>query len=412
MKIKQILALILAVILGISIVPMDAKAGDPGAYAPNEDQEIEADTDRSLLDDADTMYSITEGSLYAPWEGKNASFTLEQDSYVEFDSKAGHDAWLLDGTGDRIWSMDLPKRFLIKKGYHFMHLAMATLGGGHTGDAELTYKIYPICGIYYPSGNGYEKITSYALQSHSQTMDIPEKSFRGYTFGGWYEDEGLTIPFTSVDMSIGKDWYVYPKITPIVYTITYEMNGGVNDPENPNGYTIEDKKITLQPPTKEGYKFSRWYILSGGKKVTITEIDASDLKNVKVFAEWSEQEYSITYENVDKHSNPSIYKASNGTIALDPPSKRKGYEFAGWYLDAACTRSITEIDCSMKKNITIYARWKPVSYTIIYELNGGRQNTDNPNGYTIEDKKVALQPPTKDGTGFEGWFTDPTFKKR
>lgn len=417
MKTKQILALILAVILGGSIVPMDARAEDPGAYAPNGYQEIGSDTNSSLFNDPDTMYSITEGSLHVPYQGQSASFILDQDSYVEFDSKAGHDAWSLDevkqgGTSGLIYSMDLPKRFLLKKGYHYMHLASATLGGGATGDGDLTYKIYPICGIYYPSGNGYEKVTSYTLQSHSQTMDIPERSFSGYTFEGWYEDEGLTIPFTSVDMSIGKDWYVYPKLTPIVYTITYEMNGGVNNLENPNGYTIEDKKITLQPPTKEGYKFSRWYILSGGKKVTVTEINAPDLKNIKVFAEWSEQEYSITYENVDKHGNPSIYKASNGTIALDPPSKRKGYEFAGWYLDAACTRSITKIDCSMKKNITIYAKWKPISYTIIYELNGGRQNTDNPNGYTIEDEKVALQPPTKDGTEFEGWFTDPAFKKK
>lgn len=416
MKTKQILALILAVILVIPIVPLDVKAENLEAYASNGYQEIEADTNRSLLDDADIMYSITEGSLHAPWEGEKASFTLEQDSYVEFNSQAGHDAWLLDttkeGAGKRIYSMDLPKRFLLKKGYHYMYFVSGTLGGGANGEGNLTYKIYPICGIYYLSGDEYKKVTSYTLQSHSQTMNIPEKSFSGYTFGGWYEDEGLTIPFTSVDMSIGKDWYVYPKLIPIVYTIAYEMNGGVNNPENPNGYTIEDKKIALQPPAKEGYKFSRWYILSGGKKVTVTEINASDLKNIKVFAEWSEQEYGITYENVDKHENPSIYKASNGTITLDPPSKRKGYEFAGWYLDAACTQSITEIDCSMKKNITIYAKWKPISYTIIYELNGGRKNTENPSGYTIEDEKIALQPPTKDGAEFDGWFTDPAFKKK
>lgn len=409
MKTKQILALILAVILGISIVPMDAKAGDPGAYAPNENQEIEADTDRSLLDDADTMYSITENTVRVNvWD--EISLYLERDSYVEFkDDTRGF--WSLDGAlSDPI---RFPKRLFLKKGYHSMLSRYTIFPDGSTYDSSyLTYKIYPICGIYYPSGNGYEKFDSYALQSHSEKKSVPEKSFKGYSFGGWYEDEGLTIPFTSVDMSIGKDWYVYPKLTPIAYTITYEMDGGVNNPRNPDGYTIEDKKITLQPPTKDGYKFSRWYIRSGGSKVTVTEINASDLKNKTVFAEWAEAEYNIVYENVDKHGNPSIYKASNGTITLDPPSKRKGYEFAGWYLDAACTRSITKIDCSMKKNITIYAKWKPISYTIIYELNGGRQNTDNPNGYTIEDKKVALQPPTKDETEFEGWFTDPTFKKK
>lgn len=425
MKIKQILALILTMVLGISIVSLDARAEDPESYAPNGYQEIEDDINRSLLDDSDTIYSITKETVHGVKQGQRVSFTLEQDSYVEFNSckngdhydfydGSGRDSWLLDNMVQEIYISNFSQKFFLKKGYHYMKLVHAQGYSGKDGCwiAGLTYTIHPTCGIYYPLGDGYEKVTSYTLQSHSQTMDIPERSFSGYTFEGWYEDEGLTIPFTSVDMSIGKDWYVYPKLTPIVYTITYEMNGGVNNLENPNGYTIEDKKITLQPPTKEGYKFSRWYILSGGKKVTVTEINAPDLKNIKVFAEWSEQEYSITYENVDKHGNPSIYKASNGTIALDPPSKRKGYEFAGWYLDAACTRSVTAIDCSMKKNITIYAKWKPISYTVIYELNGGRQNTDNPNGYTIEDEKIALQPPTKDKAEFEGWFTDPTFKKK
>lgn len=412
MKTKQISALILAVILGISIVPLDVRAEDPGTYAPNGYQEIQADTDRSLLDDSDIMYSITEGSLYVPYQGKSASFTLEQDSYVEFDSRAGHDAWSLDekkegGTSGLIYSFDLPKRFLLKKGYHYMHLASATLGGGATGDGKLTYKIYPICGIYYPSGDEYEKITSYTLQEHSQTMDVPERSFRGYTFGGWYEDEGLTIPFTSVDMSIGKDWYVYPKLTPIVYTVTYEMNGGVNNPENPNGYTIEDKKIILQPPTREGYRFSRWYILSGGKKVTVSEIDASKLKNIKVFAEWSEQEYSITYEDAYSHKNPSTYKVSDMSIHLKDPV-RKGYRFEGWSIGIDDQASITDIDCSRAEDITLYAKWSPLTYSIKYELNGGINNGANPDTYTVEDEDILLEDPTKEGYTFEGWYSTST----
>lgn len=123
--------------------------------------------------DADIMYSITEGSLYVPREGESASFTLKQDSYVEFDSKAGHDAWSLDeikkgGTSGLIYSMFLPKRFLLKKGYHYMHLASASMD-----DGNLTYKVYPICGIYYPSGDEYKKVASYTLQSNSASNECP-----------------------------------------------------------------------------------------------------------------------------------------------------------------------------------------------------------------------------------------------
>ena len=41
------------------------------------------------------------------------------------------------------------------------------------------------------------------------------------------------------------------------YTITYNLDGGTNNDQNPVTYTIEDKVI-LQKPTKEGYTFYYW----------------------------------------------------------------------------------------------------------------------------------------------------------
>ena len=43
----------------------------------------------------------------------------------------------------------------------------------------------------------------------------------------------------------------YPLFEAIVYDITYIMNGGTNDPSNPDTYTIEDDTITLSDPTRD-----------------------------------------------------------------------------------------------------------------------------------------------------------------
>lgn len=43
----------------------------------------------------------------------------------------------------------------------------------------------------------------------------------------------------------------------IAYKITYELNGGLNNIENPSSYTVEDE-ITIKSPAKEGYKFLGW----------------------------------------------------------------------------------------------------------------------------------------------------------
>lgn len=42
------------------------------------------------------------------------------------------------------------------------------------------------------------------------------------------------------------------------YTITYDLDGGVNNPSNPTTYTNRTETFTLEEPTKEGYTFLGW----------------------------------------------------------------------------------------------------------------------------------------------------------
>ena len=49
-----------------------------------------------------------------------------------------------------------------------------------------------------------------------------------------------------------------PPARPVVYAISYDLNGGVNAQGNPLTFTTNDLPIRLAPPTREGYKFVRW----------------------------------------------------------------------------------------------------------------------------------------------------------
>ena len=49
------------------------------------------------------------------------------------------------------------------------------------------------------------------------------------------------------------------------YTISYELNGGINHPENPTEYEIGDDLLNIFPPTREGYQFLGWYIIQIGR---------------------------------------------------------------------------------------------------------------------------------------------------
>ena len=54
------------------------------------------------------------------------------------------------------------------------------------------------------------------------------------------------------------------------------------------------------------------------------------------------------------------------------------------------------------QNVTYFAQWETVSYTITYDLNGGKLTT-KPNDYTIESETFTLPQPTKEGFTFTGW---------
>ena len=67
------------------------------------------------------------------------------------------------------------------------------------------------------------------------------------------------------------------------YTITYELNGGTNAPENPAGYNVETETITLKDPVKTGYTFAGWYTAGNSP---VTKIKNGSTGNITLYAKW------------------------------------------------------------------------------------------------------------------------------
>ena len=98
-------------------------------------------------------------------------------------------------------------------------------------------------------GNGEENIVK--TQDYGTELTAPDNLKReGYTFNGWDSEVPQTVPAS--DKTFTAQW------TSTVYTITYSLDGGKTETENPTSYTIESKEITLNNPAKEGYTFMGW----------------------------------------------------------------------------------------------------------------------------------------------------------
>lgn len=84
----------------------------------------------------------------------------------------------------------------------------------------------------------------------------------------------------AVDGELG----VLPDWEGSIFSITYELNGGVNSPKNPATFT-DETALEFAAPTKEGYTFGGWY-LDGIFKNKITGIKAGTDHDLEVYAMW------------------------------------------------------------------------------------------------------------------------------
>ena len=145
----------------------------------------------------------------------------------------------------------------------------------------------------------------------------------GYTFKGWYDNEGLTgDPVTAIGNTETGNKEYWAKWEINQYTITYDLAGGTAE-GNPNTYTIETGAFTLKNPTKSDYTFTGWSGtgLTGENNMTVT-IPKGSTGERSYTAHWryngggsgGSSSYPITI--------PS--KTENGSVTVSPRSAEKG----------------------------------------------------------------------------------------
>ena len=248
--------------------------------------------------------------------------------------------------------------------------------------------------------------------------DLPKASKKGYEFIGWYTKKSggdLVTPETIV--SKGKKFTIYAHYNKITYTISYELNGGVNA-NNKTSYTVTNK-FKLKNPSRSGYIFKGWY-KSSNFKGKVTTVNKGTTGNKTYYAKWAAVKYNIKYVgNGGKGSTKYQKNLKYGTSynLKNNWFTKKGYDFIGWNTkkDGSGTpyesgQSISNLSSKNGKTVTLYAQWRfrVTTYNIGYVLNGGINPAEAPTSYD-GTSNVMLPVPTRKGYDFKGWYLEETF---
>lgn len=278
------------------------------------------------------------------------------------------------------------------------------------------------------SGSGSMGSVTYLAGSGQK---LPANKFKRsyYTFTGWntkkdgkgtsYSDKQLISAFPS---GTGSTITLYAQWKKTSYKITYNLNGGKNNSKNPASYTHWTATIRLKNPTRTGYKFGGWYT---DKKCTkkVTEIKKGSSGKVTLYAKWTANKYTISFNGNGSTSGKmnalSSRKYGKSYKLTANKFKRTGYTFVGWntkkngkgksYSDKQSVKNLTS---KANGKVTLYAQWKKTTYKIVYNLNGGKNNSKNPDTYTYTTATIRLKAPTRKGYTFVGWYSDKKCTKK
>jgi len=277
--------------------------------------------------------------------------------------------------------------------------------------------------------SGYTAPSVYTVES--ETIVLPtgtDITLSENTFKGWFESPDFSgSAVTQLKTGSYGDKTYYAKWAKTVYSISYSGSDNAtlsNGVQLYTGFTEEDTEITLPVAdeiSKSGYTFGGWYSDSSftSPVTSLTKDSATSGSTLTLYAKWTVDTYTISYtENggswEESYTAPSSYTVESESITLAASSdiSKTGYTFSGWYAASDFSgEAVTEIACGSYGDVTLYAKWTAIEYTITYENCDGATNS-NATSYTVESSAITLKNASKTGYTFSGWYSDSDFSTK
>lgn len=275
--------------------------------------------------------------------------------------------------------------------------------------------------IKYNSNDGSGTMPN-QVATYNQDVSLNQNIFvkTGYKFTGWntasdgsgetYTDKQTVRNITNVNEEIT----LYAQWNPIKYTVKFNANSGSGEMENQ--IITYDQSINLSENTftKKGYNFVNWNTKADGSGETYT--DKKTVKNllnvegeITLYAQWSPITYTIKYNSNNATGTMNDQTATyNQNVSISKNTFMKtGYKFTEWNtkVDGSGQTYTDEQSVTITENLTLYAQWTPIRYTIKFNSNSG---SGTMNDLVVEyDQEVTLTKNTfeKQYYNFKGWST-------
>ena len=267
-------------------------------------------------------------------------------------------------------------------------------------DLEAKWDYFTITYNLYGGTNNSSNLDYYNKDMSIFPLYEPTKA--GYDFIGWKcNDEFISEinPSLLKNISLDAVWVAHE------YTITYILNDGTNNYNNPTTFSIESGPLELLPASKNGYTFVAWCSDSNLNN-EISNPYNPGIGDKSLYAKYIPTQYLITYNTTggsNSSNNPQFYTIEDEIILSN--ASRTGYTFNGWYNEEG--NQVTTIYKGTTGAIVLTAHWiaKQNNLSVISDNNEwGTVQINSGSGYSGEI--IEVEAIASAGYVFMYWIRD------
>ena len=260
--------------------------------------------------------------------------------------------------------------------------------------AQFDLKTYAVA--VAPDNEEHGSVSGSGTYEHGSTATLVATPQTGYHFAGWegikLSDEQATSKTITIDVT--KELNITAKFDINKHKLTYQIEGD-EKPIWTDDVAYNQPFPSVEVENRNGYEFNGWQ----------NKLDAMPDTDYTITGSFSAIPYSIAY-NANGGTMPNEYTTSytiEDNVVLPTPDKQY-YEFEYWYADDYEGNKVENIAVGTTGDFELTAKWTPISYKIVYELNGGKFETSYLQEYNVETQAFTLPYPKNTGHTFVGWI--------
>ena len=250
------------------------------------------------------------------------------------------------------------------------------------------------------------------MSNSSHTYDVSKAltanafALHGYAFQGWATSETGSVKYNNnanvvnLTTTNGGTVNLYAVWIQTIFTVRFDVQGGISRDVESIALTIDDVLPDITPPLRNGYTFGGYFTSTNGSGIQYYDTDGTCListvdQNVTLYAYWEPLTYDVTL--VDNATTIQVQSGQDMPTLASLPVKT-GYIFQGYFTeqhgegiqyyrnDGTSAHVFEEY-----ADISLYADWKPIQYTIVFDNSTSDRGSMEPVQCTY-DVSVEMPP--------------------